>query len=137
MYCNTTICNTTMRIVISDGGKGQMQENNDCVVRALAICYKIPYPQAHAIVKEAGRKDFRGFYVSVLFDHLMKKGFRFFKYKMKKNPTIRRFLEDNPVGIFYCNIRGHAFAVIHGEIHDSACITRDRQIIQSAYMISS
>ena len=36
-------------------------ETNDCTVKAVAIACQMPYIKAHALMKEAGRKDGRGF----------------------------------------------------------------------------
>ena len=36
-------------------------ETNDCTVKAVAIACQMPYIKAHALMKDAGRKDGRGF----------------------------------------------------------------------------
>lgn len=49
-----------MKKIISDGGRKQAgftHEESDCTVRTLAHIANLSYPEAHEIMKEAGRKD--------------------------------------------------------------------------------
>lgn len=50
-----------MKTVITDAGrsKSHPEEHNDCVVRALAVAFSIPYPEAHSLVRGMGREDGR------------------------------------------------------------------------------
>jgi hypothetical protein len=126
-----------MRIVQNNGGMTNLDkpDRNNCTVRSLAIAYNIPYLKAYQLCKAAGRKDNRGFYTNKIMNHVWKKGYKYTKVRIgRKGMTIRKFLEKNPIGIFLCTRRGHAFTIIHGEIHDIVTNT-ERQIITSAYLI--
>lgn len=126
-----------MRIVQNNGGATNLDkpDRNNCTVRALAIAYNIPYKAAYELCKAAGRKDNRGFYTNKLMKYIWDQGYKYMKVGVgRKGITLRRFLEINPVGIFICTRRGHAFTVIHGEIHDTVT-NSERQIVTSAYLV--
>jgi hypothetical protein len=129
-----------MRIVENDGGmeNSSIRDTNYCTIRSIAIAFKIPFEEAYLIGKEAGRKHGQGFYLCILMNFL-KRNTRYNNFKrVKLNPngiTIRRFLENNPIGKFICGRRGHAFSIIHGEIQDLADNT-ERQIIKEAYEVN-
>jgi hypothetical protein len=126
-----------MRIVQNNGGMTNLDkpDRNNCTVRSLAIAYNIPYLKAYELCKAAGREDNKGFYTNKIMNHVWKKGYKYMKVGVgRKGMTIRRFLEQNPIGIFLCTRRGHAFTVIHGEVHDTTPNT-ERQIVTSAYLV--
>lgn len=119
-------------------GKSSIRDNNYCTIRSIAIAFKIPFEEAYLIGKKAGRKHGEGFYLSELMKFLYNntRYDNFQRIKLKSNGiTIRRFIENYPIGKFVCGRRGHAFAVIHGEIQDTTPNT-ERQIIQEAYEIN-
>ena len=114
-----------------------IRDTNYCTIRSIAIAFNIPFEEAYLIGKQAGRKHGQGFHLSLLMFHLKcKTQYNNFKrVKLKPNGiTIRRFLENNPIGKFICGRRGHAFSIIHGEIQDLADNT-ERQIIKEAYEV--
>lgn len=128
-----------MRIVENDGGmkNSSIQDRNYCTIRSIAIAFKIPFEEAYLIGKKAGRKHGEGFYLSelMMFLHKNTQYDNFKKVRLKPNGiTIRRFLEQYPIGRFVCGRRGHAFAIIHGEIQDITD-NSERQIIQEAYKL--
>lgn len=93
-------------------------ERRDCTVIALAAVTGLPYPRCHAALKAAGRKDRRG----VPFRQVVQKVARDVGYSFSqvcRSGSLRRFVRQNPQGAFYVTIRGHAFAVLDGVIHDS------------------
>lgn len=123
-----------MRIVHNSGGDNTKEKNN-CTVRAFAIAYDIPYIKAHEICKAAGRKDDRGFFMNKIMKYAWNKGYKYMMVGVgRKGITLRRFLEQNPIGIFLCTRRGHAFTIIHGEVHDTVT-NSERQIVTSAYLV--
>lgn len=112
-----------------------MEDKNYCTIRALAIAFKLPYEVAYTIGKFAGREQGKGYYMEkILKVNRFILGLKYKPYDVGKGITIRRFLEKNMVGKFIVTRREHAFAIIHGEIHDITLNT-ERQIIQSAYEI--
>jgi hypothetical protein len=126
-----------MRTVQNNGGMTNFDKKDraNCTVRSFAIAYNIPYHKAYLLCKEAGRKDNRGFYTNKIMKYAWNRGYKYMVTRVgRKGMTIRKFLEKNPVGIFLCTRRGHAFTIIHGEIHDTTPNT-ERQIITSAYLI--
>jgi hypothetical protein len=127
-----------MRIISNDGGmKGSSIDDwNCCTIRSIAIAFKIPFQEAYMIGRKAGRQHGKGFHLSLLMFYLQcKTQYRFKLVKLKSNGlTIRRFLEQHPIGRFVCGRRGHAFAIVHGEIQDATSNT-ERQIVQEAYEV--
>jgi len=127
-----------MRIISNDGGMklSNIQDWNCCTIRSIAIAFKIPFQEAYMIGKKAGRPHGKGFYLDSLMKYLyLHTQYNFNIVKLKSNGiTIRRFLERYPVGKFVCGRRGHAFAIVHGEIQDLAYNT-ERQIVQEAYEV--
>ena len=92
-------------------------ERRDCTVIALAAVTGLPYPRCHAALKAVGRKDRRG----VPFRQVVQKVARDVGYSFSqvcRSGSLRRFVLQNPQGAFYVTIRGHAFAVLDGVIHD-------------------
>lgn len=127
-----------MRIIESDGGfkKSKLEDTNNCTVIALATAFNINYKIADEIATNAGRKRRKGFHVSILMNYIRNHtNLQFKKIPLKKNITIRRFLEQNPIGRFICCRSGHAFSVICGEIHDASQTNKERQMIYSVYQI--
>lgn len=112
-----------------------IKDKNYCTIRAIAIAFKLPYEAAYAIGRFAGRKHGCGYYMENIMSVIQKHiGYKFKIYDVGKGITIRRFLEKNTIGKFIVTRREHAFAIIHGEIHDTTLNT-ERQIIQTAYEI--
>jgi len=108
-------------------------ERRDCTVIALAAVTGLPYPRCHAALKDAGRKDRRGIpFVRVAQRVAGHVGHSF--AICTRGGTLRRFVQENPQGAFYVTIRGHAFAVLDGVIHDN-CKPRLRSIIKRAWRV--
>lgn len=103
--------------VRSDAGRyveGYKHEKNDCVVRAIAHAYDLPYNHAHATIKSLGRQDRKGFHTP--------KAMEVHKYQYKQDlphMTVKTFLRQFPRGVYVLRIRGHAFAVKNGVIYDT------------------
>ena len=108
-----------MRHNITDGGMkaAGFNEYNDCVVRALSLASGISYPAMHKEMAELGRKNrcrTKSFWTDWA-DEWCGPRVNYEKGKM----TVLKFIQLNPKGRFVIRIRGHAFAVIDGVIHDT------------------
>lgn len=101
----------------SDGGMSAegFKERADCAVRALALVTGMPYKDAHSKFKSLGRKNGRGTrntYIDTVMTEL--------NFVHDKGPrTVGQLLQKYRKGNVYVVVRGHAFAVIDGTIHDT------------------
>lgn len=100
--------------VRNDGGmqRAGFNEMNDCAVRAYATYKQIPYEQAHALFKKAGRKDRRATPVAMIKKLLGSTG-------QIKGLTLNGLMQSYPQGRVYAVKRGHAFALVDGVLHDT------------------
>lgn len=89
---------------------------NNCTCRALAHAANIELHVATRIAADAGRKHRRGFHSAKLIKEARKNGIAIRKLKFKRRRTLARFLNEYPEGRFYAHGRGHAFAIINGEV---------------------
>jgi len=104
------------------------EEHGDCTVRSLMNSMNVSYNYAHEILRLAGRKNGKGFYMTE-FLHKCMDGNSLVGYYLKEmhfqnwypgaKMTIRKFVEKYNKGRFIVIRKGHAFAVIDGVIHDS------------------
>lgn len=106
----------------TDGGRadaGLPTERRDCVVRAVALAFGMPYAEVHHLAAtEWDRKPRCGTYPHKYHSWINRQATK--KIIHPKEPmTIRTFLREYPVGTFICNVAGHAFAVRNGVILDS------------------
>jgi hypothetical protein len=120
---------------ITDGGKtssGFTNEYNDCTVRAISIAYQIPYAQAHAKLKDWGRKDGKpcmGF-AWFMNDRMAstEKGVRPLRHRSLG--TLQNFCKNHPTGRYVIRIKGHALAIVDGVINDSWKPAPRKQILE-------
>lgn len=137
------------KYVISFGGRENfdVNEDRDCCVRALVHALEIPYAEAHAKLADWGRKPRKGTYGFTAF---MAKNVPFIEHhtrytasyycggkekdKGRKVTTLRRFIKDFPEGHWVISVKGHAFAVINGMIHD-AMVLRPGVLIIDAWRV--
>jgi hypothetical protein len=140
------------------------RETNDCVVRAFAASFDLPYDKAHKYVKEKfGRKDRQGTYGTV-FKMLeiaekktqinykkvnpigVKTGFsnrRTLMYdvnmkgkKVKREMTVGTFIKQNPIGTFFILVQRHAFAIKDGiVIGNYDDSVKKRRVIKNAFEV--
>ena len=97
------------------GVKAPRRTRADCTVRALANAAGIAYELAESIADDAGRSAGRGFNSAKLVEQAKKAGFSFRKIRMGTR-TLRRFLREHPTGRYYARRRGHAFAILDGQV---------------------
>lgn len=110
----------------------ELNERNDCVVKAMAISCDISYDQAHEAHQKVGRKHRRGFVTDNIEDVYENIGANLeligeppkqpsgYSYTPK---TIHKLCQQ---GRFICFCRGHIFAVVDGEVLDWTANTKHR-----------
>lgn len=121
-------------IQYNDGGRMQSpahaSEKLDCVVRAIAIAFDIQYSTAHWIAesqfaRKPGHKTKWKNWVPWMEKHCIE------RKEFKPRRTVEKFLQQNPEGRWVCRIRGHAFAVIDGIIHDITRVPPKARIVMA------
>ena len=133
-------------------------ERNDCVVRAFASSFDIPYDESHTycekVLHRKHRDGVKNFVVRL--ETLVKKNevingkkfnlvgkFYSLYYdvkiknkKIKRALTVGKFIKDNPIGTFLVSVRGHAFTikngVVIGNVEDAK---KTRRVLQSIWKI--
>lgn len=123
---------------IATGAKVRGNEN-DCVVRAIANSFNMPYDEAHRLARKHGRRDNRGMPIGMLSSLLREVGAecigvfgttiaagsfgRLFPETTKyRGVTVERAIKMCGTGSYMFHVRGHIFAVVDGEIVDNAPI---------------
>lgn len=114
-------------------------EAADCTVVALAYAMDISYKDAHAMLREMGRKNRRGFKLRLWLDNqcavsrMKNQPFLLGKYKVVRvvlpfhaRPTLAKFLRDFPRGRFLVRKRGHMFVVINSNVINALTGARTR-----------
>ena len=116
-------------------GATRAGEHNDCMVRAVTNVTGKSYDEVHAIMKKFGRKDRCGtpWYVcAAVMNHLGFEGIAIGKNRTasymkrvhgmqheQKGVTLKRLTQDLPRGKFVVIVRGHATALVNGNIIDT------------------
>lgn len=62
-------------------------ERNDCSVKAVALTLNTSYEDAHTILKEHGRKDYRGVLLNTIYETLRSRGFEIESVEIPKGVT--------------------------------------------------
>ena len=114
-------------------------ETNDCVVRAFASSFDIPYDKAWKIISEKfGRKPRQGTYSTYSTLNKLSEVRYTCNYKkikpigktrgdlrydvkvkgevVKRKMTVGTFIKKNPEGTFFVLVRGHAFTIKNGVV---------------------
>lgn len=129
------------------------KEKNDCVVRAIASSFDIPYDNSHSFVESwLGRKPFKGTFNTVeKLKRLQKDNFRlnekslslvegiYLRKEGKSNRklTVGRFLEKYNQGTYIIFVHCHAFTIKDGSIIGNADdATKLRRIVHSVFVIT-
>lgn len=116
--------------VETDAGRSvaHPKEKNDCVVRATALAFGIPYNEAHQIMEQEGRICGKGtpdeMYAKVWEDLAATHGKKMVKHsfpakKGKKRMNVLDFCCSHPEGTFLTRQAGHIATVIDGHLHDT------------------
>lgn len=113
-------------------------EKNDCVVRAMAACFRVPYAHAHAVAASLGRKRGRGMqndawvgrwmqcevsngnalpaHAYVNASVMITPGGNLF---IREGMTLGKFMRINPQGTFLVWVRSHVMCVRDGVVLDT------------------
>ena len=107
----------TLRFKYDNGGRDRSEER-DCCVRAIAIAANIPYAEAHSMLAAHGRIDNHRTQRFVFLMDVWKKIGQYKIFRVQGGGTLNQFMNEDAPGRFIVRIRGHAFAVVNGTIHD-------------------
>lgn len=107
----------------------ELNETNDCTVKALAKVLNTTYDKAHKHLREECKRKNRKRIVSrtELPKSLKRTKFVVGEYSKTNRITVKQFCEKHPIGRFYVCVRGHAFAIVDGCVYDY-CDKPRRQI---------
>ena len=115
------------------------KEHNCCTVVALACTMDWSFGKAHRHMAKHGRKPRKGMYLSnwlpAMEDAANKSGKTVKHMVCYTGMTIGRFARENPNGTFYVQVRGHALAVVNGQMQDWTAQTAGRRKIINCYKI--
>jgi len=116
--------------------EGYKKESRNCTVVALSVSTQMPYTQCLDIAKQAGRKTGKGFRSEKLIDFVNKNSEKIFcKVKLKKPMTIQKFCKKYSKGSFYARKRGHAFAIVDGNVFDMPGEATPRSMVKDAWKL--
>lgn len=111
-------------------------ENRDCTVIAVAAAFDTSYEHAHWHLRnKCSRPKNRGIRFDMVFPGSVPEGVvERIGYKLDgNNITVGRFCKENPEGRYVVLVRGHALAVIDGEIYDHSY--KPRRHVQAVYKV--
>jgi hypothetical protein len=118
-------------------------ETNDCVVRAFASSFEIPYDEAHSIVAtKFNRQNRKGTFgtastlvkisnekvvinekkvylvgkSSLTMSGSLKYDVKVKGVIVKREMTVGKFVKENPTGSFFVIVKGHAFTIKNGVV---------------------
>lgn len=117
-----------------DGGRNAsgLKECKDCTVRAVALTSGVDYKVAHQIMAtRAKRKNRKGAYLSKYIKEIQKDlpvNFRLIKRSGSVRTLIKEFGEGNRI---LCCMRGHAFAIINGIVHDMMEVSGNCHVVNA------
>lgn len=127
-----------------------IKDKNDCTVRALANAASIPYTEAHAALKNVGRKEGHGEHLNVYADAYAKYGFELVAFfgttkaslgyrrrmmlkgvdvPLCKGMSFGRMLETLKHGRYIVTVRGHALAVVNGKVFDTHATSNQKSVV--------
>lgn len=121
----------------TDGGRAQhgyRGENNDCVVKSIAIATGIPYPEVHAALKARGRVNGRGTRGDVKADFLGT-----LPYVKRVTITLETcrvwsFFQAHAKGTFLVSVPKHLTVIKNGKVLDEIP-PKPRQRVIEAYQV--
>ena len=116
--------------------EGYKKESKNCTVVALSVSTSLPYQECLKIASEAGRKIGKGFRSEKLIEYFNKNSqAQFVPVKLRKPLTIQKFCKKYPKGSFYARKRGHAFAIVDGDVFDMPGDATPRSIVKDAWKL--
>lgn len=123
-----------MTYIINDGGRSgstRPRQKKDCVVRAVAIAFRLKYDEAYDLLARHGRRSHRGTPKKVVLSALSTLGTRttFPSQKGVKRLNLETFAATiGAKGRWAVSVAGHMTAVVDGAVMDvdpvrpSACV---------------
>ena len=116
--------------------EGYKKEKSNCTVVALCVSTALPYDHCLKISEKAGRKTGKGFRSEKLIDFFNKNSKeQFVPVKLRKPLTIQKFCKRYSKGSFYVRKRGHAFAIVDGNVFDMPGDATPRSIVKNAWKL--
>jgi hypothetical protein len=120
----------------NDGGRStskRPKQKQDCVVRAIAIAFKMPYDAIYDELAALGRKSGNGtkkeLWKGWLEGRVNKRSFPAVAGCKRMNPVA--FCNQFPTGTFIIQMAGHLSVVIDGTVHDDFRIDETKCIYAS------
>lgn len=105
-------------------------DRNQCAVIATTVASGRSYSSVWNEYRNRGRKKGKGVLVSTIGNVLYKFGFRkvrdYNHLYVKENPTVLQFAKKYATGSYVLIVRGHALAIVDGEIFDNMATKRAR-----------
>ena len=124
-----------IKAIKTDAGRiesGFITERLDCTVRAYAAALNVPYPVAHSIFKQRGRKDGHK-----CFNTLQTWRAEGLTSEVPPEPvTLRRFIETHQTGVYMVRVRGHVTTLKDGIVYDVST-PRARAIVKDFVKVES
>lgn len=96
----------------------ELNESNDCTVRATAIALDKDYKEVHSYYASKGRKPRRGCVIATVKAVCSELAENFSPMQYIHEPTVSQFIRENPTGHWVVIKRGHAFAIKNGVVYD-------------------
>lgn len=116
------------------------REYNDCAVKAIAAACAVSYGKAHRALAKLGREHRRGTSIAQMnlaINALT--GSTGWASDTFKGPdiglTLNRFRKANPTGSYIICSRGHAMAVVNGELIDWTADTAGRRKVTNVWRV--
>ena len=101
---------------------GSEKDKNYCTVVAFMAVFDTDFRTANNwLCIKVGRKIRRGMLTSQvqdIFPQLTKYNYKKGPYSSQNRVTIKQFMEKHSKGRYYCLVRGHAIAIVDGELYD-------------------
>lgn len=105
-----------------------LEEKNDCTVRALATATNMPYLEAHALLKDHGRRTRSGVRITPLINaYRAAMGVEY--QKVAGRPTLNRFAQDHSTGTWIVRLKDHVFVLKDGVQYDMIVNGPRRQVL--------
>lgn len=116
------------------------REKNDCTVKAIAAACGVSYGKAHRTLAKLGRQRGRGASLMMIHravDAVMGTATDYHHtYKGSDiGLTLNRFRKAHPTGSYIICSRGHAMAVVEGELIDWTADTAGRRKVTNVWRI--
>jgi hypothetical protein len=138
----------TKRITPVSTGVNAQGKANDCSVRALCNVTALPYATSESLHAENGRRMHKGTRVETLDKTYRQAGLELkgvygdtqtawymrnvlivTEAQDNKGCTLGKFLKENNLGKYICLVRGHALAVVDGQLVDAKPVLANKRIV--------